>query len=654
MLSSGCFLLPHAELRVAPARNNVRRRDQDVHRHRHNVTSTNFNSALLPVGASVALAVHQNRRRWGLRAGLLKRWAHRRPVCSCYAYQAGGSAVENSAEEYSAQEDKDMTYGVFYPPEGSEPTAVLHFCGGVFASVAPVLFYKTFLESLAKEACAIVVATPYKTDLSHDVASREAEAMFDKALYELECNGSFGASQLPVIGVGHSLGAVISVLIAARRPRAGSVFISFNQLALSQAIPVPLPPPPSDDQRGIADMLKAGAVEALDQERLLSSLQAVDEVVQAASRELESVGVPKALTPGEFAPLLSQVGPILGDLALGVSSFTPDKPEIASRLRASYGSPRTLLVQFGNDAIDETAWLRESLQVAGSDSTEPEGTTEFSIEVVRSPGGHLAPLDLARWSLGAGGPARPAQHEERIRDLAAVVGRFVRDEPVPAGSDDASDDVTMKRTELKTKLLRLCAGTNRGFESTSTERRTEIMTCFEDLEALISLDELVEGKSGIPKNLFGNWRLIWATSPDVLLLSALPLTDCGEIRQDIPKQEIKPGKPLELFNSVELSPAGTGLLGFLPPLAGVLGVKATVKALAEPREGGKLSIRFVGGTLDSLMEGMPSLPLPTLPSFQATSSVSSTANLLTTYLDGELRFARSPLGDVFVLMRVEG
>jgi len=182
-------------------------------------------------------------------------------------------------------------------------------------------------------------------------------------------------------------------------------------------------------------------------------------------------------------------------------------------------------------------------------------------------------------------------------------------------------------------------------------QRTEIAACIEDLEAAAPwapgdaawLDE------PLPEALFGCWRLLWASSPDVLSLSVIPLVDCGQIRQDVPPQpQRRPGQPLELLNTVELSPKGAALLGAVPLLGAFFGAKVTIKALADVRTGGGLSIRFTGGYIDALNNApLPRLALPDMP-----SQSSSSTNLLTTYLDDEIRIARSPLGDAFVLLKV--
>jgi len=216
----------------------------------------------------------------------------------------------------------------------------------------------------------------------------------------------------------------------------------------------------------------------------------------------------------------------------------------------------------------------------------------------------------------------------------------------------AADAAAAERARLKARMLRLTAGTNRGFVPMTREHRGAIVTTVEDLEALAPWDagSAAWTQNGeLPEELFGDWKLAWSTAPDVLSLTVIPLVDCGEIRQDIPKQPYRgPDEPLEVFNTVELSPSGAGLLGALPPLAGILGAKAVVKAEAQQRGTGALSIRFVGGNVRPVSGDWPVVSLPTLPSVQLSQSG---INLLTTYLDEDMRVARSPLGDLFVLLR---
>lgn len=544
---------------------------------------------------------------------------------------------------------------VLFP--SAPPTAILHFAGGVFACATPLLFYREFLENLCEATSAVVVVTPYKTSFDHDAAAQDVLRLFDAAWAELVGEGKRGTvslDTLPVFGIGHSLGARVMLIAATKQCRAGSVLMSFNQRPVSEAIPVALPAPPSGSAT-VVNLIRSGLEEMLDEQRISDGLRRAGDfagtAAQLAGNALLRSGAPAssaaevssaAARAEEVAPLISQLGPVLGDITAGTRAWNPS-PEDLGRIAAESDSligSRILLVEFANDAIDETPWAFATLQARADPSSSNYGQIE--LERLRVPGGHTEPLDLPR--SGA---------NERLSQLATSIGSFLRRDVNPS-SDPSLDTNDLRLTELKAQLLRLTAGTNRGFESTSRARRADILACVEEMEALSPESEAWYRRkdgSAIPTALFGNWRLIWSTAPDVLLLAALPLVDCGEVRQDIPFQEVVQGQPLEVENSVELSPAGAGLLSLLPPaVAGAAGVKVAVRAEAESRGPGRLSIRFTGGTIQSMIPGLPALPLPTLPSFQLSAGG---LNLLTTFLDQEIRVARSPLSDVFVLLRVD-
>lgn len=585
-------------------------------------------------------------------------------------------AASTVVEEQRTSQAPDLVPGtwqevagcsVLCPPSwAGPPETVVHFLGGAFVGAAPRLFYRKLLERLAEDARCVVVITPYKLSFDYDEAATAAVELFDAALLEL--GGEL--SSLPVLGVGHSCGALLHALLAERRSLAGCVLMSFNNRPFSDAVPVEVPQL-GDPQ--LRDLLRAGTEAALEDGRVEESLRVAGTAAEAAAGAILGYESATSETPDskarEAAPVLSQLGPLLGSFVGGTREFTVSNEEVAARLMQGYAVPRTLLVEFANDITDETPRLLGMLERAAArqadletpeapaaaadsdvDAAGPAAAAETSeaaeaatltpqpsapgrlgvVERLRFPGGHTAPCDP------------PLGDENRITRLAAAIGRFARGQPAAENELELPD--------LKGQLFRLTAGTNRGLSIVPPRRRAEILACIEEMEALS-----VPPGGEVPEELFGNWRLVWATSPDVLLLAALPLVDCGEIRQDIPRQVVRPGEPIEVFNSVELSPSGFNLLAPVPQLARAATVKTVIRALAEPQEDGLLGIRFEGGTLEPGIPGLPPLPLPQLPSVQLTSGASggSSVRLLTSFLDSELRFARSPVGDVFVLQRLD-
>jgi acetyl esterase/lipase len=121
---------------------------------------------------------------------------------------------------------------VIRPKEGIEPSAVLHFIGGAFVGAAPHLTYRYLLESLCDSGY-IVVATPYALEFDHIKSADTILERFDRIAVELA--REYGP--LPVVGIGHSAGALLQTLITCLfpgAPRAGNILISFNNKSPTQ------------------------------------------------------------------------------------------------------------------------------------------------------------------------------------------------------------------------------------------------------------------------------------------------------------------------------------------------------------------------------------------------------------------------------------
>ncbi|CAE7910474.1 ASNSD1 [Symbiodinium necroappetens] len=506
---------------------------------------------------------------------------------------------------------------VFVP---SEPRRHVHFIGGAFVGASPKLFYKDFLESLAEEGEAVVVATPYKLTFDYDAMATDTSSKFDQVVAQL-AEEDPTMKDLPSAAIGHSCGALLHTLLAVAHGRhEACILMAFNNKPVSDAIPVPLPPPPEDLK--LRERLRNGVEGALADAPVEEALAAAERAIRAAG-----AAAPSEDFSSRTAPVLSQWGPLLGSVVEGQTEFTLSTEDISARVLSEFPSTRTLVVQFANDFTDESDRLMDLIRQGGGE-----------VEKLRFPGGHTTPLDAP---LGS----------SRIQRLSQSIAAFVLQRPLP-GQDAAQE-------ELKDRFLRLTAGCNRGFSALQPGQRAEIMTCVEELEALKPSFRKPGPGEPLEEDVFvsalsGKWRLIWATSPDVLLLTSLPLADCGEIRQDIERAgPDDPGATLSITNSVELSPKGIGVLGVvLPDLARAVTILSKVQATGKLLPDDSVSISFQSACLEPAVqsEGMPSLPLP-LPSVALTSGEGASIRLLSTFVDNELRIARSPLGDVFIFSR---
>ena len=115
------------------------------------------------------------------------------------------------------------------------PRAVIHFLGGALVGKAPHITYRFLLEKLADEGF-LIVATPYDLSFDHLTTCDDVLTKFENVAPTLA--RQYGA--LPVVGIGHSCGALLQVLISCLfpdTPRAANALLSFNNKPVSEAVP---------------------------------------------------------------------------------------------------------------------------------------------------------------------------------------------------------------------------------------------------------------------------------------------------------------------------------------------------------------------------------------------------------------------------------
>ena len=120
-------------------------------------------------------------------------------------------------------------------PTNGEPRALLHFLGGALVGAVPHVSYRYMLEKLADKGF-LVVATPYNLSFDHlDTC--------DAVIHRFETIAPMLARQygaVPVVGVGHSCGALLQLLITCLfpdTPRAANALMSFNNKPVKDAVP---------------------------------------------------------------------------------------------------------------------------------------------------------------------------------------------------------------------------------------------------------------------------------------------------------------------------------------------------------------------------------------------------------------------------------
>ena len=257
-------------------------------------------------------------------------------------------------------------------------------------SPAPNVAYRYVLERLAALGYA-VVATPFALDFDYRKPAASIHEKFGTAREALD---ERGCGRLPMVGLGHSLGALMHVLLscehAANERSCGTALVSYNNKSVEGAIPAfkevfvpalgPLEPLARDGgvvADGIARVQEARANEF---QRLRSAVNGVRDALGLKEGESLVPGVPPLVLRGlddleAAAQLVDQIPDVLASISRGASEFEPAPAEMRGLVAASCALRDPLLVRFADDGIDESRELLEILPAAaGATLAELEGT----------------------------------------------------------------------------------------------------------------------------------------------------------------------------------------------------------------------------------------------------------------------------------------
>ncbi|KAE9597939.1 hypothetical protein Lal_00029585 [Lupinus albus] len=256
-------------------------------------------------------------------------------------------------------------------PKNIKPDFVVHFIGGIFVGAAPQLTYRLFLERLSEKG-ALIIATPYASGFDHFLIADEAQFKFDRCYRLLQET----VQDLPIFGVGHSLGSVVHLLIGSRYAvqRSGNVFMAFNNKEASSAIPLFSPV--------IVPMAQSIGP-------ILSDILSSPTLRAGAELTLKRLGNVSPPIMKQVLPLVEQLPPLYMDLVKGREDFTPKPEETRRLIKSYYGISRNLLIKFEDDLIDETSTLAQVL------SAESAISSALDMSMRKLPGNHSLPLQQA-------------------------------------------------------------------------------------------------------------------------------------------------------------------------------------------------------------------------------------------------------------------
>lgn len=328
------------------------------------------------------------------------------------------SEQESSVDKFGNWEEIEGNYVL--KPSRTQPRGIVHFLGGALVGAVPCVSYRYLLERLADEGY-LIVATPFNVSLDHLQVCDSVIERFDVTRASLAQTYEKTCKTIPVIGLGHSYGALLHVLITSLFPdttRAANALISYNCKPVQDVIPmfeevvVPFCAFVRGIKRGGSNdgpvntseirSLGVHLVETLSQGRLpfdndLSKMwqqlelprNDLDESLQQAFQQLVE---PLASAFNKFGgvPLVQHIFYSIKDFLGLISSITsgthesyPSPHHVLLAVRSSYKAPRTLLIQYAGDSLDETDKIEVALQQASN---------IVEVQVKELSGTHATPL----------------------------------------------------------------------------------------------------------------------------------------------------------------------------------------------------------------------------------------------------------------------
>jgi len=307
------------------------------------------------------------------------------------------------------------------------PRALLHFLGGAFVGAAPHVTYRYMLEKLAEKGF-LVVATPYNLSFDHLECCDSIIQRFETIAPSLA--RQYGA--VPVVGVGHSCGALLQLLITSLfpdTPRAANALLSFNNKPVKDAVPFfdeffapffkTVAEKNEKTSRSGVDVINIGLQLAraasegnIPSNKLVTELK--DLLTPLPGLIPDEVEIPEELRDGietligpsvtalsgagvlplmnQMVDTLDQIPLLIEEVAEGARDFVPPPESVRVAARRSYRARRTLILQFDDDPIDESDEIQGILQEAESVTRMKRPMIEIDVQRRTLSGNHATPL----------------------------------------------------------------------------------------------------------------------------------------------------------------------------------------------------------------------------------------------------------------------
>jgi hypothetical protein len=314
-----------------------------------------------------------------------------------------GAALQEDVMEWErCQTDAGVVHVLLPPPTVLMPTCVIHFTGGTFFGSAPNLWYRQLLQDIVKNTQCAVIATSIpvtllQSPLQHVKLAKKVQQQFQTAWKDVLYD-EYGEElqNVPVCGMGHSLGARLMVVLATlgalpepkagKKPRIGppfyksAVLVSFTNYGAAAGIP------------GIYQLNKASR--KMEEDASSTSKNGRSSNKSRQRRADDWLDDDDYESDEDWGELFSELqDAVLGQAGRVQTALTPSSQELeffptpeqlwtALGEDSRYSIPQTLVVQFDNDEIDQSSKLALAL------------TETSDVKFARIRGTHLTPVSV--------------------------------------------------------------------------------------------------------------------------------------------------------------------------------------------------------------------------------------------------------------------
>ena len=311
-------------------------------------------------------------------------------------YDANDNELQRDVLEWESvtvDDDNAQVQILLPPPTVQRPAAILHFCGGTLFGSAPALCYRQLLEELVEHTSVAVVATPLpllplqSSPLNHVRVARNLQRQFGVVWRDVLCDeyGQAVLQDVPVCGLGHSLGARLLVVMATLAESTHSsrsirykanVLMSFTNYGAAAGIP------------GISQLSKSSR--RVERQRREQQREQSD--TRRRRRRDDDWDMYDDDDDEEWGEIFQDLQDSLKEQAFQLqSALTPSSEKLeffpspeqlwtALTVHRRYQIPQTLLVQFDDDEMDQSAKIAAAI------------SNTSAVKFARLRGTHLTPI----------------------------------------------------------------------------------------------------------------------------------------------------------------------------------------------------------------------------------------------------------------------